>query len=231
MQNVMRSEKKYLITLEQYYRLSGRLERIMKQDAHNGALGYKVRSLYFDTHGDQDFWDKQGGLELRKKLRLRTYSPDSGFAMLEMKKKQGDNQQKRSLKVSREDARALCRRDYTPLLSYDAPFAAECFGVLHMQGYRPRAVVEYRRRAYTAKEFSTRITFDQEVVATESCADIFSKQLCMYPVFDPYYVIMEVKYNGCLLSYIKDLLNGCDKNELSVSKYCLGRTVSMHYDY
>lgn len=48
-----------------------------------------------------------------------------------------------------------------------------------------------------------------------------------YPVLDPFYVVLEVKYNGFLLSYIKSLINGVDRSELSVSKYCLARGVSL----
>ena len=39
----------------------------------------------------------------------------------------------------------------------------------------------------------------------------------------------KVKFNGFLLSYIKDLLRRCEKSELSVSKYALSRMVSKHY--
>ena len=41
-------------------------------------------------------------------------------------------------------------------------------------------------------------------------------------------MVLEVKYNGFLLSYIKDLLDLVERSELSVSKYCLGRGVSLN---
>ena len=82
------------------------------------------RSLYFDTLDDQDFADKVDGLELRRKIRLRIYSPSASFAMLEMKQKEGAYQRKRSLRLNREDAERLCRGDYRPLQAYDDPFAA-----------------------------------------------------------------------------------------------------------
>ncbi len=50
-----------------------------------------------------------------------------------------------------------------------------------------------------------------------------------FQVLDPYLVVLEVKYNGFLLSYIKDILQEVDKTETSVSKYCLGRTISKHF--
>lgn len=80
-----------------------------------------IRSLYFDTPDDQDFRDKTDGLELRRKIRLRAYSPGDDFAMLEMKQKQGPYQRKRSLRLSREDAQSLCRGDYRPLARVPGP--------------------------------------------------------------------------------------------------------------
>lgn len=108
MQQVLRLEKKYLLTLEEARRMSGKLQQIMHQDPHNGAEGYLIRSLYFDTIVDGDYFDKLDGLEVRRKLRLRCYDPEDAFAKLEMKQKQGEQQKKRSLKLSREEAEALC---------------------------------------------------------------------------------------------------------------------------
>ena len=52
---------------------------------------------------------------------------------------------------------------------------------------------------------------------------MFSHHLNMNPVLDKYDVVMEVKFNGFLLEYIRQMLNSIDKSELSVSKYCLAR--------
>lgn len=98
MNEVFRREKKFLITLDEYYRFGGRLAQVMTQDENNGQEGYVIRSLYFDTPEDQDFYEKEDGVEVRRKIRLRIYDPDSDFAMLEMKQKQGDQQKKRSLR-------------------------------------------------------------------------------------------------------------------------------------
>ncbi len=73
----------------------------MLEDAHNGIHGYRIRSLYFDTIDDTDYYEKAAGVELRRKLRLRCYDPAADFAMLEMKQKQGASQLKRSLRVTR----------------------------------------------------------------------------------------------------------------------------------
>lgn len=229
MNEVYRQEKKYFMTLMDMAQLSAKLGKVMLQDAHNGAQGYSIRSLYFDTLNERDYQDKLCGLELRRKLRLRIYDTGADFAMLEMKQKQGSYQKKRSLRISRQDAAALIDGAYHCLLHYPDPFAAECYGLLHLHCYRPKTIVEYRRRAYIAKENKIRITFDHDIRATESSFELFSPRLNLCPVLDPFHVVLEVKYNGFLLSYIKDLVNNANRSELSVSKYCLARSAGLKF--
>lgn len=239
MNEVMRQEKKYLIHLADMARLSGALSQVMVQDRHGGVLGYRIRSLYFDTLNDADFFEKVEGAELRRKIRLRIYDPGADFAMLEMKQKQGAYQRKRSLRMHREDALQLTAEPhnalqltaghYEALLRYEEPFAAECYGLMSRMCYRPKAIVEYQRKAFIAKENRIRITLDHHIIATESRLDLFAPDLNLYPVLDPFSAVLEVKYNGFLLSYIKAAVNGADRSELSVSKYCLARSAGLHY--
>lgn len=195
----------------------------MKGDEYNGVGGYPIRSLYFDTLHDSDYYEKQDGVELRRKVRLRCYDPNGDFAMLEIKQKQGDNQLKRSLRVSREDAVTMTKGDYSPLLRYRDSFARECYALMQTRFYRPKTIVEYQRQAFTASGNDNRITFDSKVVSTESSFDLFAPALNMNPVLDPYDVILEVKYSGFLLNYVQQLIDPADRSELSVSKYVLAR--------
>ena len=221
--SVLREEKKFLISVDEFMALSHKLGQVMFSDSHNGTHGYMIRSLYFDTVYDGDFFEKQAGVELRRKIRLRCYDPDADYAMLEMKQKQGANQMKRSLRLSRADALKLTRGDYSPLLEYKEPFAAECYALMTYRCYRPKTIVEYNRKAFIAKENKIRVTFDNNIVSTESSFNLFDPKLNMNPVLDKYNVVLEVKFNGFLLDYIKRLLNPIDRSELSVSKYVLAR--------
>ncbi len=223
MNKVFREEKKFLISISEFLEKSYRLGHVMREDSHNGTHGYLIRSLYFDTLYDQDYFEKVAGVEVRRKIRLRIYDPDGDFAMLEMKQKQGANQLKRSLRLSRVDAVCLTKGDYSPLLRYEDPFAAECYGLMHGRCYRPKTIVQYNRKAFIAKENKIRVTFDSHLVSTESCFELFSPRLVMNPVLDQSAVILEVKYNGFLLDYIRRMINGVDRSELSVSKYVLAR--------
>lgn len=231
MNEVLRQEKKILISMDKYYELSRRVEQVLEADSNNRGEGYIIRSLYFDTIDNRDFVEKEAGVELRRKIRLRNYGPKSQFAKLEMKQKQGTMQKKRSLKMSREDAETLIKGNYGVLLNYDEPFAAECYWMMNQFCYIPKTVVEYRRKAFIAEENSTRVTFDHHIMGTESNTDIFSEKLPLNPLLNTFLVVMEVKFNGFLLGYVKDILKNAGTGELAVSKYCLGRAVSMHYSF
>ena len=229
MNEVLRQEKKYLLTAADAQSFGAYLGGVMLQDEHNGPQGYSIRSLYFDTLNDGDYGDKMDGVELRRKIRLRVYSPSASFGMLEMKQKEGPYQKKRSLRLERGDACQLCRGEYEPLLKYREPFAAECYGLMRYKCYQPRTVVEYRRRAFIAKENHIRVTLDSQITATEAAWNVFDPNLVQYPVLDPFHVVLEVKFNGFLLSYIKDLVGAVNRSEFSQSKYCLARSVGLRF--
>jgi len=229
MDEVLRQEKKYLISLDRYYYLSRQFSRVLAEDAHSSGDGYLVRSLYFDDIDDTDYEEKINGVEVRRKIRLRNYGPNSKSAKLELKQKQGQWQKKRSLTLDKDKALRLIAGDYTALLECKSNFADECFGIMSMRCYRPKAVISYTRKVFIAKENESRITFDHNIRGTESYFDIFSRDLSENPIFDPYKVVLEVKYNNFLLSYIKDIIQTCDESERAVSKYCLGRSIINSY--
>ena len=231
MRNISRKEKKFLVDLAAAKQLEGLLSQVLAGDLHNGAQGYPVRSLYFDTLHDRDFAEKMFGTDPRRKVRLRVYDPEADFALLELKQKQGENQRKRSLPLTQAEARRLIDGDFDVLLDREEPFAAEMHALMSINGYRPKAVVEYDRTAFIAKENKTRVTFDRSIRATELNCALFDPKLPLYPVFDPFNVVLEVKFDGFLLSYVRSVLNMVDKSELSVSKYCLARGARMAYQF
>lgn len=231
MRVVLREEKKYLINYQNYISSNNYLSKVLHPDVHNGENGYIIRTLYFDTLNDDDFYNKIDGLEIRRKIRLRIYNPDDDFAYLELKQKQGNYQQKRSLRLTKEEAIRLINKDYAVLLEKDNKFALEMYSIMSRNHYVPKTINQYRRKAYVLEENSTRITFDSDIRATETSFDLFDKNLLLNPVFDQNHVVFEVKYNGFLLSYVKDIINSIDRIQTPVSKYCLGRTNTIKYIY
>lgn len=69
MREVLRQEKKYLMTYGQFRSLDGILSSLLHVDENGGKNGYMVRSLYFDTLQERDYYEKEDGLEIRRKIR------------------------------------------------------------------------------------------------------------------------------------------------------------------
>lgn len=224
----LRMEKKYLLDMREIASLNYKLSQILRGDPHNGTNGYAVRSLYFDTIDDSDFRDKVDGYEMRRKIRLRIYDVTAGTAKLELKEKQGEVQRKRSLLLQREEARALCRGDYTPLLAVNTDFSNELYSRMQQFLYRPKCIVEYNRKAYIVPENNIRITIDSQLRATETEFDIFRPNLEIYPVGTAQSGTLEIKYSHFLLSYVKDLVSLKGRTQVSASKYCAARSIGMH---
>ena len=73
MRDVLREEKKFLLNQAEALKLRNYLSNVVHTDSHNGLDGYQVRSLYFDSLSNRDFQEKEDGLELRRKFRLRVH--------------------------------------------------------------------------------------------------------------------------------------------------------------
>ena len=224
---VLRTEKKHNLNKLQVAGVKSRLSEIMSGDPINGYKPYLVRSLYFDTIFNDDFFEKLAGVEKRQKIRLRIYNTNSQTAKLEIKEKQGSTQLKRSLLLTREEAIRLEKCDYEVLRSKDDELAEELYYLMKTKIYRPVCIVEYDRIAYAHPTNDIRITFDSNIRSNEGNFSIFDPKLQCYPVFSNNNTVMEVKYNGFLLSYIKETLGNLDCHETAVSKYCMARRVGL----
>ena len=226
MLDVSRKELKYLVSLQEVYHLKEKLGAVMQVDSHGDREGYRVRSLYFDSLFDSDFEDKVAGYDNRQKIRLRVYNPSDQWAKLELKEKTGSAQRKRSLTIHREEAERMIKGDYTFLMERPEAMAHQLYTYMLTKCYRPKCVVEYDRLAYFREENDVRVTFDSNLRATEADFNIWNEQLLLYPVTPPGEVTMEVKYNGFLYSYIKNIINQANRMQISNSKYCRARQIS-----
>ena len=223
--SVCRREEKYPLDLTQAHCFRNKFASILMTDEFSKNGSYMVRSLYFDTPDDKDFFQKINEQNIRRKIRLRIYSTYDKTAKLELKQKENIFQKKRSLKITKEDALALIEGNYSVLLNYPDEFAAELFAIMEGELYRPKSIVEYQRYAFMAKENNIRLTFDSHILATESSFDLFAEKLPMAPVFPVDKVIFEVKYDKFMLEYISNIISEVDARNISSSKYCLSRSV------
>lgn len=226
MLDVQRRELKYLVNTPEMMGIKQQLSQIMESDSHNGATGYRVRSLYFDTMSDSDFEEKVDGYDKRQKIRIRVYDTQFQNIKLELKVKQLDMQRKYSLLLSREEAESMMQKDYSFLMERPEPIAQAIYTKMVTNCYRPKCIVEYNRLAFIRGTNDTRVTFDQNLRATESNLNLLEENLVLYPICNPGETTMEVKYNGFLFSYIKQVISNIDKQHVSNSKYCRARMVS-----
>lgn len=225
--DVFREEKKYEMSILGLEYVKQRMESCLHGDTYNGTKAYLVRSLYFDSYSNIDYWDKNLGANSRKKIRLRVYSPYAETAKLELKEKAGSMQRKQSLTIPRDEALELIKGNYEVLLGHGEDLASYLYGKMTSELYAPRTVVEYDRVAFGTNENNIRLTIDTGVRANEGYFNIFDENLQFYPVMKYDRGVLEVKYNNFLLSYIKDVIECVDSLETSVSKYMLARQIGM----
>ena len=71
MPTVLRQEEKYALATEEALCYANRFSQFLQADTHAVDGSYIVRSLYFDTPDDKDFFDKLNEQNVRRKIRLQ----------------------------------------------------------------------------------------------------------------------------------------------------------------
>lgn len=227
--DVFRVEEKYVLTKLQAEKLFSKLKQMLPGDEFNGYEPYRVRSLYFDSYYNDDYFDKLDGVLMRKKIRIRTYSADSDTVKLEVKQKEGVNQRKRSIKITRHQAEKMIKGDVAVLKEIDDDLAKDLYYICLKEQYKPKTIVEYTRRAFRVPTNNIRITLDSDIDISEGNYNLFEKSdNFLVPIERRDIVVLEVKYNHFLLSYIKDVISSIDTTVESYSKYVKGRYFSLY---
>lgn len=217
--DVKRIEIKYLISMAGKLYLIENLKRILNEDVYGENGYYNVRSLYFDNEKDQDYIDKLEGALVRKGIRLRIYTPMDKTAKLEIKRKNGENQQKSSLKIKRDDAIEIINRNYEVLKKYSDPVAEELYKVMTKEKYRPVTVVNYHRKAFDSRALGTRITIDSNITYNNYEFNIFDENLPLYNLSSVGENVLEVKLENGMPKVLDEVLSKVTKIGKPVSKY------------
>jgi hypothetical protein len=222
--NVVRHEQKYFLGQGDTLVLRSVLEKVLQRDRNDRrGTGYWIRSLYFDSAHDGDFRDKMSGLEFRKKIRLRIYSPDDRTVKLELKRKMNSFIHKDTLTIGRRDAIDLVRGDRDVLLKYPQPLLRYLHVVMTDEHYAPVSVIDYHREAFVLDIGTVRITFDTDIRAGYTDFDLFRPNLDLVPVFDGRVTVLEVKFTSMIPPWLRKILGSLKAVNSSVSKYCLAR--------
>jgi hypothetical protein len=221
---IYRHEIKYFISKQDAFLLGHTLSRCMRSDIHmKGSGGYWIRSLYFDSQDNRDYWGKVNGYPDRRKIRIRIYQTDTESVKLEIKNKSNCYILKETVEISRDDSERLIRGESFPLLSYQNQIANKVYNYFYMERMKPILLIDYEREAFLYPFENIRITIDKDVRASISPLSLYDKYAIMLPVFNDERYILEVKYHTCLPFFIKKILSGLNLELTSASKYCLAR--------
>ncbi len=228
--DVFRHEVKYYISNREAYMLSQYLRYIMRVDRHAGAGGqYWVRSLYFDTLSNRDYYDKVNGNSERRKLRLRIYDTASDAAMLELKSKRGAFVHKESMQLNRADAIRLINDDDCAFLaSASSDTANKFYACFSLERLRPVLLIDYERQAFELPFENIRITIDRNVRASMDTSRLFDKSVPCANVINEAHCILEVKYRHTIPDFLRSILSDIGLPSDSISKYVISRQ-SIHF--
>lgn len=217
---------KYFISSADLMVMAKILAKTLLPDPHGGKnREYWIRSLYFDTIDNLDFYNKLSGTYRRKKIRLRIYDIHQKKIKLEIKNKMGDHVCKDIFLLGRDETEDLINGHTEVLLNHPDPTCRRVYYYMQKNFYRPCALVEYEREAYISAVEAVRLTFDKNIRSNGTNFDIFNPNIPMNPVFDNHAVVLEVKFNRFLPEWIKDILKTFHHERYAISKYCLSRSL------
>jgi len=218
-----RVENKYLVADQDLAVLRCRLQGIMSTDIHQKSDCYRIRSLYFDDIWDRCLDENEAGIDHRQKTRIRIYDPESGIIRLEIKEKNRGLTKKISCSLTREEA--------DQIISGNFPFCFDSRKPLNLLKMKardclmlPKSIVEYERTAFVCRSGNVRVTFDRNIMASNSCQEFFQPQVPgMTPVLPTGLHVLEVKYDEFLPDAIADVIELGKLQRIAFSKYYLGR--------
>ena len=223
--NNLRHELKYLCSYGQIECLKRALSAWLSLDEHHmTGESYHVKSLYFDVGSDRFLLDSLNGVPNRKKYRLRRYNLETEKIKLELKSSIDHLKSKKHIWLDREKALDLIS-DPIKLPVLKDPLLEEFYYLKKTEKLAPKIVVEYDRTAFVDDKLHIRITFDKNILATESVASFFDNSLSSLPLLEKEIGVLEVKFNSVFPAYLKKILNQADLTQVSFSKYEHGRLI------
>lgn len=217
-----RHELKYVISDGEHAILAARLKHALKPDGYAARNGgeYLIRSLYFDDPFDSAVTEKDAGIQSRDKFRIRIYNYSDAIIKLERKHKDGQFIQKNSVSISRDECEQILAGNPGCLLSRPEPFARQMYGIIVSRHLVPKVLVDYTREPYVYPVEDVRITFDKNIRTAMRSIDLFNPDVPTYPATDlKDSMILEVKFNNYLPTYVHGLVQLGASQHVAASKY------------
>lgn len=224
-----RFEFKYVLDPITYMKVKGFVDSLfIAHDENVEEDTYIITSLYFDTFGLDDYYEKQGGLLKRKKVRARIYGRSISDGVTEV-----------HLEVkNKHDMYIGKKRTKVPVDVWDAFIKGRSDAILDEfglniknEGRVPVCIVRYEREALVETFYSrVRITFDRniEVIKHDDLELHGGKTYDIIPV-SGLNTIMEIKFNKALPWWFGFMVKEYDLRRVAYSKY--SNSVDKLYKY
>lgn len=220
----LRHEIKFYINESIYRELQNSLKTFIKPDPNmDDPNGYLISSIYFDDFLHQALQEKESGIEFRKKYRIRMYERNGSVIKLECKRKSGEFIAKTSATLSLEEYIRILRGDYSFLAHRKEQVCLELYALHHKSLLKPCVTVEYLREAYVHPQGNVRITFDKEISASYGVLDPLATDYTTKRVLEDGLMVLEVKFDDYLPSFIHQILQIGTADQCAISKYVLCR--------
>ena len=213
-----RHEWKHVIGIADLLTLRQRLNAVMEKDPHALDGKYQIRSLYFDNLYDKVLREKNDGVNMREKFRIRLYNSDSAVIHLEKKSKRNNLGTKYSANLTAEKAQKIIDGDINWMLDSDSSLVQELYCKMRYQGMRPKTIVDYTREPFIFSPGNVRVTLDYDIRTGLNCTDFLNPNAVTIPAGDAP-ILLEVKWDEFIPSIIRDAVFVPNRRVGSFSKY------------
>lgn len=229
-----RFELKYLISLKEAEAFRQDLRTYMSMDSNGNDSGrYRLGNLYYDSPDLRCYQEKEDGVRVRRKLRIRYYESDALFTgekqvFVEIKQRINRVTQKRRIVLPYYEALQLCNDRVLPdHLDEDRATLEEIYAFVWQYNLRPSMIVRYTRMAFVGKRFDIglRITFDTSLVCQPFPLRLH-EQLTGVPLLDAGWFVMEIKVNDRIPIWLTQLIGVHNLQTVPFSKYSRSITAS-----
>jgi hypothetical protein len=230
-----RVEYKYLAPCDRLDEIRADLLPYVSLDPFTEAGGpgeYSVRSIYYDTPHLACYREKDAGLEVRRKFRIRGYNQcnDKSVVFLEIKKKRGMaiDKHRAPLPLPR-----LERFLATPDIENDIittnggkrerEDARRFLYYYYRLSLRPIVLVVYDREAFQGKfDPSLRVTFDKRLRGAHSptLAELYDEER-LSPVMERHFVLELKFFRNALPAWASQIITRYALPRMALSKYTM----------
>lgn len=218
----LRFEKKYRISIFDYYAIKNSLTPYLNFDAFTKIAPenmYLVRSLYFDTRDYKTYKEKINGDSNRIKFRIRTYGTqpeDNPDIRVELKVRNGNLMDKHGAFISFQQYQSLMKKNQQYL--NNDPVQIEFFRYIFKWDLVPKTLVQYCREGFQSKMHDgIRITFDHDIKCAFS-KDLFPKNVHWRKHYHSH-IVMEIKYKENVPFWLNNLIQSFNLKIVPNSKY------------